>query len=196
MDRERFVRRLKFAWSTSLGVLCVLFLVLWARSYSHYDWLGPGITYSPEHPGPNPRVFVETSGFLFESARGAVVLRYVGNLSPHAWYAWHWGSFPAGPLALRFAGDGGESASDGFRAERTPNGTIHGAAPHWCLALVSGLLAASVWIRRFSVRGLLIATAMLALVLALAKLAQRIDWGEPRHSEQDMEWSHTTVGDV
>jgi hypothetical protein len=182
MDRVQFVRRLKIAWTTTLSTFCVLMLLLWGRSYYRFDWWGPGLTLAQRG-----QVYHPTSGFLFESAHGAVVLQYVGNLSQHAWYAWSCGSAPADRSNLRVTGDDGESASDGFRAKTYPGGSFRGSAPHWCLALVAGVLVGSVWIRRFSIRTLLIATALLAAVLGLAKLAQSIDWGKPRYPEHIMD---------
>src|SRR3990172_5892103 len=37
MDRPRLIRGLRIAVSAVFGILCVLFIVLWVRSYHHRD---------------------------------------------------------------------------------------------------------------------------------------------------------------
>jgi hypothetical protein len=55
-----------------------------------------------------------------------------------------------------------------FSIRRTLNGGLAGVAPHWFLALIFALIAAAPWltsIPRFSLRTLLIATTLVAVLL-------------------------------
>lgn len=169
MDRPRLFRRLRIVWTALFGTFCVLLILLWARSYYRFDWFGPGITLIPS---PSGQELHPKSGFVFESAGGALAVWYVGNLRDSTWYAWHVGSSSPEPQ-LRVTGDDGESASDGFRAKTHPNGSIKGAAPHWCLAFLCAVLLTSVWVRHFSVRTMLIATTLIAVVQCLVMFASR-----------------------
>src|SRR5262245_61246 len=94
--------------SVVLLALCVALVALWVRSYDRFVWWGPGLTLTPAGNGD---CFVAKSGFLFESARGVIVLEYVGNLAECQWWNWSCGSGPAFS-ELRVTGDDEESASN------------------------------------------------------------------------------------
>ncbi len=62
----------------------------------------------------------------------------------------------------------------GLMVDHTPQSIPYG--PHWIVALVAALVGALPWalkIRRFSLRTLLIATTLVAVVLGLAVWASR-----------------------
>jgi hypothetical protein len=64
MDRPRLTRGLRIAWSAWWGILCVLLVVLWVRSYSWKDLLSG-------HVG--------NRWFVIESAEGRLAFRSQDN---------------------------------------------------------------------------------------------------------------------
>src|SRR5262245_57269275 len=48
MPRPRLIRGLRIAWSVWWGILCVLLVVLWARSQSSVDLIGSVVTHRYE----------------------------------------------------------------------------------------------------------------------------------------------------
>lgn len=159
MDRQRLCHRLLIVWTIIFGAICALFLALWGRSYSRFDWCGPGIALKRSGQEWHPQ-----SGFIFESAQGAISIWFVGKLRDSALRPWHAGS----STELRVIGEEGVSASDGFRAKYYTNGSFRGSVPHWFPALLSGVIGASVWVRSFSLRALLIAMTLFAILLGIA----------------------------
>ena len=158
---RRTLRYLRIAVTALSLTACVLLIALWVRSYWRYDWFG-GLSATPRN-----NEFLPANACLIESASGVLVVIYAGNLrewlsSPGQMI----GSSPA-MSSLRVTGDEGESAWDGFRAKIYPNGIFRGSVPHWFFAFVLGSAGAVPWIRRFSLRTLLIATALVEVVLGL-----------------------------
>jgi hypothetical protein len=143
--------------------VCLALVVLWARSYWYFDWLG-GLAFAPQVSLANE--FRVQDGCLIESVNGVLVVLYAGNWRESLLrIATSAGSAPAHPN-LRVTGEEGESAFNGFQAKVHPNGVFRGSAPHWAFVLIFGALAAAPWIKwRFSLRTLLIATTLVAVVL-------------------------------
>ena len=165
MEALRTFRILRIAASVVFGLLCILLIALWVRSYWRYDWLG-GLSVTSRN-----NEFLPMNGCLVESANGVLVVIYVGNL--REWLSalgQFTGSSPAIP-SVRVTGDEGESTWHGFRAKVYPNGIFRGSGPHWFFVLVLGAAGAVPWIRRFSLRTLLIATTLVAVGLGLVALS-------------------------
>ena len=170
MDRPKLILCVRITASAGCLVLCVLLVGLWARSYERFDWLG-GLGLMTRN-----NEFQWKDGCLIESANGVLVVMYAGNgweralsLSQFA------GSSMASPN-LRVTIDEGESAWNGFRAKTYPNGIFRGSAPHWFVALIFGVLAAALRIRvpyRFSLRTLMIASTLVAVILGAVVIAAR-----------------------
>ena len=154
MDRPRLIRGLRIAWSVWWGILCVLLVVLWVRSYWWYDYGGSGIA--------------NMSGLLFESANGVTVVLFLPPITESlSWQRWFLGRCRA-QIPLRVTGYDEECAADGFRLRIYPRWGFRAAVPHWSLAIVSATVAAIPWIhlsKRFSLRTLLVATTLIAVVL-------------------------------
>jgi hypothetical protein len=145
MTRPRLIRGLRIAWSVAWGILCVLLVVLWVRSYSWVDTAGGPIYADYE--------------FGVSSLFGTVGISVAKNNS-----AWGLITQPMDELW------GNSSRIWGKFICKSD--TI--AAPHWCLILLSGTLASAPWVRsRFSLRSLLIATTLIAVVLGLAVWSAR-----------------------
>jgi hypothetical protein len=143
-------RKLRIAWSVAWGIAALLFVMLWVRSYHHYDFASHN--------------FFGRRGFIVESIRGVGFVKYV----PGAIVVNGYGSsvpersrIPAGTFAKGTWG--------GFNFSIHPSGLIF-AVPFWFLALIAIVFAIGPWIRtvrRFSLRTLLIATTLVAVVLGL-----------------------------
>ena len=136
------VRKLRIAWSVAWGVVAVLLIVLWVRSYwrgdyfEHFDSGGDGTSLG--------------------SIRGVVYLTQTVDIAHGATPRWGWGNYEVDyniPSPWSFEVDLSKPAF---------------AAPHWLIAVLCTLFAGATWIRRFTLRTLLIATTLLAVVLGLA----------------------------
>lgn len=94
------------------------------------------------------------------SANGLLIVGTVGLVSSddgHLWGVWHDGAFGLTSLTAK-----------GLSASAMDSGV---SFPHWSAILISSILAAAPWIhrvKRFSLRALLLATTLLAVVLGLA----------------------------
>jgi hypothetical protein len=150
--RRRF-HKLRIAWSVVWGIACVLLLVLWVRSYwqvEHIFWNGKtkyaGISI---YPG---EVTLESNDTIF---------------------------MPLGWSRVVFPIRGNDSTSDddepktifGF-AWLTEDNSITAYIPFWFLTLACAAIAWSAFLppslfKRFSLRTLLIATTLIAVVLGI-----------------------------
>jgi hypothetical protein len=151
-------RKLRIAWSMAWGLVCVLLIALWMRSYWRYDSVGSLLLTR------TTTEFAIASGCLMESANGAVIVVYAGI--GESWqYLGNIGTSPEDP-ALRITGDEGESACSGFRAAVYPAGPTRLAAPHWFLILIGVVSSAIPWMRlQFGLRTLLIAITLVGVAL-------------------------------
>jgi hypothetical protein len=129
--------------------MCGLLIALWVRSYSWTDQLS----------GP----LFQLGILQVSSIRGGLVAQVNPHRPGYQWNVDHY--YRNRPwvarLPFRFGGE--------FR--RIPNGLT---MPHWFLVLVVGSVAAILWTpwsRRFSLRTLLIATTLVAIVLGLMIVA-------------------------
>jgi hypothetical protein len=149
---RRFLRYLRIAFSATCAIACVLLIVLWARSY----WWSDGFK--------GPVLGRYTMGESWEGQLFASVL-------------------PAGP-ATEFQFD--SYALSDIEGPIVPEHVFfvgrEGAAvgvfvPHWFSVSLSATLAVLLWIhklkRRFSLRTLLIATTLVAVVLGLVVYVTR-----------------------
>ena len=140
-------RKLRIAWSVAWGVVAVLLIVLWVRSYSRAEGL-TYITSKLSRFGCNSEkgamFFVYTST-MFQGTAGLTYYRRLPNQEIHGlpwWQSWS---------------DPSESG-------------IMFSLPYWLLSPATIILAALSWLRwsrRFSLRTLLIATTVVAVVLGL-----------------------------
>jgi hypothetical protein len=148
MDSPRLIRGLRIAWSVVWGIVCVLLVVLWVRSYVTVDratfqippcslsaWSINGELTIVTSSNPGPRELWIASYPLHESPVGGGASEY--------------------EIALGFGGG---------IVQNVAFATI----PCW-LAVVSTVLSAAIsWIRwSFSLRTLLIATTAVAITLGI-----------------------------
>jgi hypothetical protein len=138
MDRPRLIRGLRIAWSVGWGILCVLLI---AACFA-LQYRGANVELM-RRGGPGP----------------TVVEIYEGKLS----LSWE----PRVPYRPEWAG---QTNRYGFRYSVYSNGSWHVWGPLWVvgalLAAAVAPFAASPWLPwKFSLRTLLIATTLIAVVL-------------------------------
>jgi len=161
-------RKLRIAWSVGCAIACVLLIVLWVRSYWQYQMLLVRLNTSSDLQILSYRGKVAT--IISPPKIDFLVVRSF-RMAPRAAYtsndSWEWlhGSVESrlgGELQDNFEADRG-NPFDSLKSERT---TI--ITPHWFLVLISTAVAIVPWLPlRFSLRTLLIATTLIAILLCL-----------------------------
>jgi hypothetical protein len=139
-------RKLRIAWSVVWGVACLLLCVLWVRSYWYSDVIRYPLQWKPElsAAGTIKGVFAVsvTGAFSSKRERRYVSTRLPEHFSVVPWLGW-----------------------------RSLNALSYQVCiPIWLIVLPLSGLAAVPWIhwsKRFSLRTLLIATTLAAVVLGL-----------------------------
>jgi hypothetical protein len=157
-------RQLRIAWSVFCGLAAVLLIVLWARSYWRFDSMRRVADWSTTF------VHIEVCsdcgwiGFTVEDAL------YRLDLQAAEKNRWRYDSFPNGGRP--------RPAWNAAQDPRFPMPTFryHVALPHWLLAFLIASFAAVPWIVqlrwRFSLRTMLIATTLIAVVFGLIAWAR------------------------
>jgi hypothetical protein len=142
-------RRLRIAWSAVWAIVCLLFVALWVRSY----WTGDTVQ------GPF------RGRLIFNSLLGRATATYypfrADTTDSVLWTSdWEHLSFPTEDRP-RIPG------SHSFVLRRD-SASIVTSIPYWFAVLIFATLAAAPWFpHRFSVRKLIIATALLSAILGL-----------------------------
>ncbi len=143
-------RKLRIAWSVMWGLVAVLLILLWARSYHLYDFASHN--------------FFGNRGFIIESIRGVGFVKY----APGATIVNAHGS--SAPDRSRVPGEiFAKGTWGGFEFSTRAGGLVF-AMPFWFLSLTAIVFTICPWartIRRFSLRTLLIATTLVAVALGL-----------------------------
>jgi hypothetical protein len=136
-------RKLRIAWSVWWSLAAVLLIVLWVRSYWRRDLL---------------TAYLANKTLLVQSNFGRMLVGVTPIGKP-----WEYSSQQASPVPIQ------HESKLGFGTVQLMVGTLH-AVPHWFCVLLLGTLVAVPWIpiqRRFTLRTLLIATTLVAVVLGL-----------------------------
>lgn len=148
-------RKLRIAWSVAWVIACGMVLMLLARSYWRWDWVSIPVRSD---------VFLSVnsgSGRIYASTPFLGVLQNRPTKSTTVVASeWRWWSRePSQAYFQRVTVFGG-----GW-----DNNSVRVRFPHWFLALLFATVAASPWFRwRFSLRTLLIATTLVAVLLGIA----------------------------
>jgi len=143
MDKQLAIRRVRIAVSVFFGVLTVALCVLWVRSYFSFD------IWKLQPSSKRPIVVGSAYGHVtvsFRSKVGTPMRRFMSQPLQLA----KWESQRV-PRVFQFLND-------------------RVVVPHWFVALLLIGLSATPWIsqsRRFSLRTMLIATTLVAVVLEL-----------------------------
>jgi hypothetical protein len=158
-------RKLRMAWSVGCGIACALLIVMWVRSYQTWD--------SPFGP------ILKRWELQLNSVRGYLLIG-VRDSPPNATTNWRWRTFHAdrftndeisGSIVWRFTSSAGAL---GFGAVQTAL-MWQVYMPYWFLSLIpiGGSLLGVRWFARYSLKALLIAMTLAAIVLGLAFYAAR-----------------------
>lgn len=151
MKRPRLVRGLRIAVSAVCGVLCVLLVVLWVRSYQVVDAVSG--TRGPK-------------SYYGGAYKGEVGLSSIIPVN-QTQIAWDWFTEPIDSRQSLF------SEGVGYRIKRIPGIQVahfgngwHLVVSLWLPIMVSLSLAGVIWVPgRFSLRTMLIAITLIAAVL-------------------------------
>lgn len=139
-------RKLRIAWSVVWGLLAVVLFVLWVRSYTYADTVDLGNRH---------KVCSYQGDVLWDTLVQLVVTVMTAQPNVHNVLHLRITTEPLNRLSL-YMHDSGV------------------AIPYWILTLVALVVTPLPWLRwRFSIRTLLIATALLAVLLALIVWAAR-----------------------
>jgi hypothetical protein len=145
MSRPRILRLLRIAFSDVCGIVCLLLIALWVRSYTYHDGIWGRISH--------------TEGFHASSHEGRVQFITLRNLGIIEWR-----------LAIGERIDVGRTPKyiPGLEYSQSALGVFL-AIPIWFPVALLGTLAGTLATKaRFSLRTLLIATTLVAVVLGLA----------------------------
>jgi hypothetical protein len=155
-------RKLRIAFSATCLIACVLLIVLWVRSYAHVDC----VTY----------IFAGSRMAAVESKVGRVYLSTGESCYPPGYTAMQSKRLDDDDVIYDFK----TAKEDGFKALIFPSEYCQFPKAlrlqHWYVVSFFIALGAIPWIRwsrRFSLRTLLIATTLIAVVLGLAVYAAR-----------------------
>jgi hypothetical protein len=144
-------RKLRIAFSAACLIACLLLLALWVRSYWWWDWYNSG-TVARQNA-----TIGSSQGWL-----GILIRIGIPSDFPHRPYSLD--AIPVGELPV-------VNGHSELRAFHYPWGRWEYSItiPHWFLVFSTAIFASTPWIPwRFSLRTLLIATTLIALVLGLA----------------------------
>jgi hypothetical protein len=147
MNRQRLFRGLRIAISAVCGLMCLLLVVLWLRSYWWVDgfwWNGTSNSY-----------------FLSSTQGGINYARTNGTVGAETW---------------RIASDAIDPLIDGEPIFLRPVFEVFWGEPgydqvsiaYWVPTMFFAVATAAMGVRRFSLRALLIVTRVVALLLGLA----------------------------
>jgi hypothetical protein len=153
-------RKLRIAWPVFWGLACVLLIVLWVRSYRTRD-----------------TAIVNLSGRNFQANSILGRLSFATLNQPIGQVRWHTQSRPVTIWDSQQEAQFPRFSITSVSATSTSRTEAYGVGmPYWAWLLLPVTTAAVPWIgkaRRFSLRTLLIATTLVAVVLGLAVWAAR-----------------------
>jgi hypothetical protein len=152
---RKSLRYLRIAFSVTCGILCLLLIALWVRSYNRTgDWGSVG-------------------GIQWRSSQGKVLLLSPSHrfrVEPPPYYRSHTSylhDYNAGTLTVIEPFDGPFVLHDGWK--NRANWVVQ--APHWFFVTLVAAFAAAPWLRwRFSLRTLLLAMTLVAVLLGVLVL--------------------------
>jgi len=148
-------RKLRIAWSVGWGLACVLLIALWVRSYSLLELF----TKIDGHKSKTT-IGSEVGTIYFANFDTVAAYRYSNNsTATHDWV------FERGKPV--------DDTSCRFALDRDENG-LYVAVPHWAIAATAAVIGGIIWLPwRFTLRTLLFATTLIAVVLGAIVYAVR-----------------------
>jgi hypothetical protein len=147
--------KLRIAFSAVCGIICLLLIALWVRSYWGCDTISLRLLDSCEATVTSVRGQVVASAYEYRDGDQRAPYFLSFNVQP--------------ATSLFVIGDQGRlHHPQSFSVQRSPN-VVVAVMPHWFIAIIGALLA-TVWftsLPRFSLRTLLIAITLVAVVLGV-----------------------------
>jgi hypothetical protein len=181
-------RKLRIAWSAMCGIACVLLIALWVRSYWWQDLYFSGVSPSRHFGGSELTTSVGTyEGMLYVWHGHSENLGINGGgelnwqVGSNTGVLWRLGAYDL-KLVNNTKSNWATSHSDTshlsrqFQWNTSSNGDTLVCVAQWFPILCAALAAILPWFRwskRFSLRTLLIATTLVAVVLGLIVYAAR-----------------------
>ena len=156
-------RKLRIAWSAVCGILCLLLIALWVRSY----WWSTTIRVWWPH---SVRVQAD-----FEDGGLAVWASWFDTTQRPLHTSKVWPGHGVRFKRWKNRGLYGSVQRNGIKFRRTPvRWDLIFMIPQWLPAMLCALIGAAAWLKpRFSLRTLLIATTLVAVVLGLVAMILR-----------------------
>jgi hypothetical protein len=152
---RKYLRYLRIFWTVFCGIACVLLIALWVRSYWYCD------TIDRMSPSTIQTTIGSNCGRVYLIQMDMRPLRS-RNTTPHDWT---YKGRPAMPPDRKH-----------WVRWVHKTGVFETAVSHWFVITPAAVLAVAPWIlwsKRFSLRTLLIATTLVAVVLGMAVYASR-----------------------
>jgi hypothetical protein len=145
-------RKLRIAWSVAWGVAYILLTIMWVRSYSHISYL---LRVSPAGVSTRLGSGLGRVGFLHG--------KIVGDVRPRGWQI-----FSVPTAKTMQVADGGPFTKESSFKFDLSGGPLVIRVPHYVLVSGSAILLTLPWLpSRFTLRALLVATTLVAVVLGL-----------------------------
>jgi hypothetical protein len=143
-----YLRYLKIGWTVLCGLACILLIALWVRSYWRHDYLYH-LNKTVDYIG------IESDAGIISFTR--LDLQVYPRSTQQMAEGWTHDILPL---------NSSSSNPKKFQMDHT-SGFLLVVFPNWSLIIPLAALAAAPWIRRFSLRTLLVATTLVALVLGV-----------------------------
>ena len=153
-------RKLRIAWSVASGIMCLLLMALWVRSYWRFD----SLAYRP-YQDVMFRLLSDDGVIRFYNGSNPHSTNYVPIMGDPPAIGWTFDSRPNDLRSIRDA----TLLKKIFRGFWRPN-EADWHIPYWCCVILVAPAVAIPWLR-FSLRTLLIAVTLVAVVLGLAVYA-------------------------
>jgi len=146
-------RKLRIAWSVLCAIACVLLVVLWVRSYF---WVNGVMKVSG------------TQQWGVHSGEGSLTIRWHYEFvdSNDGWIFQNTSKARLDTVEEEFRAAGGKTIVYTRKLGLTGDGAF--TSTYWLCVLIAGTVAAIPWVKwRFTLRTLLLATTLVAVVLGL-----------------------------
>ena len=155
-------RKLRIAWSVGCGILCLLLIALWVRSY----WAGDYINYISSPSGR-----INSVGSTYGTLRFSFDKQSFRH--PGQDWGWHvysqWLDEPETP-EIEKAQIRKLNSRQIHLVNRPARLLVK--VPHWLIALLAAVAGATPWCpKHFTLRTLLIATTLVAVVLGILAIS-------------------------
>ena len=162
-NNSRRFRKLRIALSITCAIACILLIVFWVRSLTTFEYAEG--TIFPQS-APNGRLWA--THLTIHSYDNVLSVIWATDWKASKFPPWRYGSRPSQMHR--------ESWKPTYFPDEGNLGGIRFQSPYWLLMAITGVFAALPWIpisNRYSLRTLLIATTLVAVLLGFAAYMSR-----------------------